>query len=358
VQQQLGEGTVLLNYLLAPSPRGMMAVYILALTRDEEMLTMGESGSFPHALIEMKSGNIVVRCHPLGLSVSALREAVAGNSLSMIETLKNDAHTLFGPIREKLARWREQGKDHLCVVPHGPLHYYPFHLLGEEEAPLAADWAVTYLPNLCMLRATPAVSDGVTAALGISWQFQNPFGLTPLPGAALEAQAIAQVTGRPAILERAATKKVFLDTLGRAARIHLATHARHRAAAPAFQSLHLAPAQGSDGELCAHEITGLDLRHVDLVTLGACETALSRFDSADNLRGLAPALLQAGVRSIIGTLWPAPDEPARTFFAAFYQGLQNGRPKAYAFHDAQLQTRDAFPDYRDWGGFYFMGEAG
>ena len=32
---------------------------------------------------------------------------------------------------------REQGKDHLCIVPHGPLHFLPYHLLELEGKPLA-----------------------------------------------------------------------------------------------------------------------------------------------------------------------------------------------------------------------------
>jgi len=46
-----------------------------------------------------------------------------------------------------LVKLKDEGKDHLCVIPHGPLHYYPFHLLGEPGSPLANDWIVTYLPS-------------------------------------------------------------------------------------------------------------------------------------------------------------------------------------------------------------------
>ncbi|MFE5587174.1 CHAT domain-containing protein [Kitasatospora sp. NPDC056531] len=68
----------------------------------------------------------------------------------------------------------------------------------------------------------------------------------------------------------------------------------HDAAAPAFQCLYLAPDQRSDGRLHAHELLGLELRGLDLVTLSACETALGRFDASDNPRGLPAALLLSG----------------------------------------------------------------
>lgn len=73
--------------------------------------------------------------------------------------------------------------------------------------------------------------------------------------------------------------------------------------APLFQTVFLAPGDNGDGTLRAHEVLGLDLRGLEPVTLGACETALGRIDLSDNLRGLPAALLLAGARAVIGTLW-------------------------------------------------------
>ena len=39
----------------------------------------------------------------------------------------------------------------LYIVPHGPLHYHPLHLIGTPGSILADDFAVTYLPNLYLL---------------------------------------------------------------------------------------------------------------------------------------------------------------------------------------------------------------
>jgi CHAT domain-containing protein len=52
--------------------------------------------------------------------------------------------------------------------------------------------------------------------------------------------------------------------------------------------------QAGEGRLFAHQIVGLDLRHVRLVTLSACESSPIRFDHNDNLVVLSSAFLLAG----------------------------------------------------------------
>ena len=138
--------------------------------------------------------------------------------------------------------------------------------------------------------------------------------------------------------------------------VHLATHGRHNVDAPAFQVLYLHPTADSDGELHAYELLGLDLRGLQLLTLSACETALGRFDLGDNIRGLPASFFITGVSSLIGTLWHVRDAVSRFFFSAFYRAYVSGTPLLDAFVDAQRQTRTQFPQYRDWGAFYFAGD--
>src|SRR5437879_13800465 len=48
-----------------------------------------------------------------------------------VETrLVADRDLMLGGTLAQLERLRNAGKNHLCVIPHGPLHYYPIHLLG------------------------------------------------------------------------------------------------------------------------------------------------------------------------------------------------------------------------------------
>ena len=92
------------------------------------------------------------------------------------------------------------------------------------------------------------------------------------------------------------------------------------------------------------------------MTLSACETALGRFDLADNLTGLPASLMLAGVETIVGTLWRVETGTSEHFFFALYRALKAGSNRLDAFTQAQRSTRAQFPAYRDWGCFYYMGE--
>lgn len=107
--------------------------------------------------------------------------------------------------------------------------------------------------------------------------------------------------------------------------------------------------------MAAHELLGMDLRGLELVTLSACETALGRFDVADNLRGLTATLLRAGARAIVGTLWPVETGTSTDFFTAVYTELGRGTTIGRAYSVAQQTTRRVHPQYRDWGAFVLLG---
>ena len=73
---------------------------------------------------------------------------------------------------------------------------------------------------------------------------------------------------------------------------------------------------------------------VELVTLSACQTAEG--DDRSPL-GLSGVVVQTGVKSAIGTLWPVADEAAKQFFSDFYKFYQqSGTTKAQAMQKAQL----------------------
>ena len=148
----------------------------------------------------------------------------------------------------------------------------------------------------------------------------------------------------------------MLNALHSSRYVHLSTHGRHNVVAPSFQSLYLTPDANSDGRLYAHEIVSSDFSGLEVLTLSACETALGRFDVSDNLRGLPASFLLAGAKTIIGSLWPAAVEPSELFFSTFYRELKADHNRLDAFTVAQTETRAQYPDYRDWGPFYLIGQ--
>ncbi|HWN44992.1 MAG TPA: CHAT domain-containing protein [Thermoanaerobaculia bacterium] len=361
--------TVLINYYLAQTADADRVAINLLVFTDQSITAVhiptgienkwAGVGTEPQLLVP-----------PLGLEIFSLRgfitqyPAFPGHPVSKqaAEWLEFSQRLFFGHFFDELGKLRAQGKDHLCIIPHGPLHYFPFHLIkGPDGKPLAEDWIITYLPHIKLLtarvpQAAPPARNASPVAMGISFQQFNLFQQEPLPQSISETEAVASIFGTPHVLEREATRGRLVAALQSAPYVHLSTHGTHNSYAPAFQCLYLAPEATSDGRFFAYELIGLDLRGLEVLTLSACESVLGRFDPADNLRGIPAYLLMGGLKTLIGTLWEAQAEPAERFFTTFYKELLGGRSRLDAFAHAQRAARQEFPEYDAWGPFCYIGD--
>lgn len=358
--------TVLIDVYLGVSTAGTIALFTLALTREGIQGAMVDT-NFPESEIQLSDTTRSARGSIMTVVVAELRRKLLEPSEP--DDVSSESRAELGQfltdylpgIAGALNTWRQQGKTHLCVVPHGPLHYLPFHLLQHDGEPLAAQWTVTTLPNHALMldvrggATTDTGREHQLAAFGLTYPPGNVHGLRPLPHAAAEAAAVAAVFGDAPVLDADATEERFRTALTSARYVHLAAHGRHDYEAPAFQCIYLTPGAGSDGCLRAYELLSLDLRGTEMVTLSACESSLGRVDLADNPRGLPAALLLAGVRSVVGTLWDVRTDAAEFFFTALYTQVRAGLSTDLAFTRAQRQTRARYPVYRDWGAFCFIG---
>jgi CHAT domain-containing protein len=283
-------------------------------------------------------------------------------NLDATERTAADQHAgLMGQVRTILGRLYTRllsGVDDLAslrslvIVPHGLLHYLPFHALWDGDRYLVERCAVSYAPSatlygVCRARAGRTRRGGALV-LGYSSDGRLPYVLH-------EAETVAAVLGEPARVEQAATR-TLLETEGRRARlIHIAAHGRFRADAPLFSQIELA-----DGPLTAADIFGLDLRSA-LVTLSACETGRSVLGGGDELVGLARAFLYAGAAGLLVSQWRVDDAATASLMARFYRGLSRGVGGAEALRAAQMAHIDAampesahqHPFY--WAGFQIIG---
>ena len=133
-----------------------------------------------------------------------------------------------------------------------------------------------------------------------------------------EAEIISEITGQEPLIDNAATKSAVLTALETSARVHIALHGMHNPISPMFQCPYVAQnTDGSAGEVYAHEVANLDLSHMELVSLSACETGLGRADESDNLLGLPAALFTAGVPAIVTTLWRVETNAANSFLNTY-----------------------------------------
>lgn len=109
-----------------------------------------------------------------------------------------------------------------------------------------------------------------------------------------------------------------------------------------------------DGILTGKEISLLNLRGADLVVLSACETGKGE-TTGDGVFGLQRAFKQAGVQTIIMSLWKVNDAATQLLMTEFYRNWLNaGQSKHEAFRNAQRAVRRQYPEPVYWAGFIMM----
>jgi CHAT domain-containing protein len=95
-----------------------------------------------------------------------------------------------------------------------------------------------------------------------------------------------------------------------------------------------------DGHLTAAEATALQLAGTQLVVLSACETGLGDVRSGEGVYGLQRALIVAGARTTLLSLWKVDDSATQHFMARYYALLQQGLGRSDALAAVQREFRD------------------
>ena len=363
IKPRLDERTALLQLFTGVLSDGRLGSWQLLLTRELEHLAVGVGQSqFPAAHVQASWRGRSVTMPWDGMWVGALRRAVqadpgpldvAPEAVGMLSSAYDRYFRALDDCREPLAA---AGVDRLIVVPHASSRFIPLHLAGRGGHTLADDWTVTYLVNLAQLTVDRTQAERRQGVGVFALSYADQPRLPLLHDSAAEAATIAAECGVEPILDEAATESAFRTALESYRYVHLRAHGRMYVDAPMFHTVFLHPSDHDDGRLRAYEVLALDLTGLELVTLGACETALARVDAADNPRGLPAALLLAGAQTVIGTLWPVLAPASTCFFAELYRRLMGGEENVRtAFGSAQRVTRQQFPQYRDWGAFYLVG---
>jgi CHAT domain-containing protein/tetratricopeptide (TPR) repeat protein len=273
-----------------------------------------------------------------------------GPLLSNMQGVLHQLHNyLIAPLAEALAGYKK-----LIVVPHGSLHYLPFHALYDGTGYLLEQFETSYLPGASFLcyRGSPSASRGGLAAFGHSYNGR-------LPHTNEEARTIAQHWQGQVWLEEAATLAALQNVAPKCQILHLATHAEFRPDNPLFSGLALA-----DGWLTTLDTFNLRLQ-ASLVTLSACQTGRNVVGGGDELFGLMRAFLSAGAASLVLSLWAVEDHSTKQFMQMFYQALADGFTKGGALQQVQrlfIENRNEGGEHYQhpyfWAPFYLVGDAG
>jgi CHAT domain-containing protein/Tfp pilus assembly protein PilF len=264
--------------------------------------------------------------------------------------------------------------DRVIFVPQDELFLVPFPaLLDQKGKYLIEKHTILTAPSIQVLELTrqqkqknqlsPAsdtlivgnpTMPSVSPKIG-----DEPQKLADLPGAKLEADAIAKLLGTKALTGDAANKAAVLSKIPQAKIIHLATHGILNNFQALKSAIALAPTANNNDNalLTAEEILDLKLK-ADLVVLSACDTGRGRI-TGDGVIGLSRSLFIAGTPSVIVSLWAVPDAPTAELMTEFYKNLyKNKLDKAQALRMAMLKMKDKYSDSpRKWAAFTLIGES-
>ncbi|WP_203974318.1 CHAT domain-containing protein [Planotetraspora silvatica] len=219
---------------------------------------------------------------------------------------------LLGPAARHLV-----GEEPVVVVPPGPLHGVPWALLPAlrervlSVSPSASTW-------LRARRIEPR-GDRVVLVRG--------------PGLATggaEVPVLADLYGGATVLENGtAAGDAVLKEIDGCRIAHIAAHGTFRADSPMFSSL-----QMDDGPLIVHDLERLRSAPYRIV-LSSCDSGTLEPVGADELLGLATALLPLGTAGIVASSVPVHDEAVVPLMVALHQALRSGRGLAEALRDAR-----------------------
>jgi CHAT domain-containing protein len=93
----------------------------------------------------------------------------------------------------------------------------------------------------------------------------------------------------------------------------------------------------NDGVLTALEVLGLNLSGTKLAILSACETGLGEIHEGEGVYGLRRAFQEAGVGSVVASLWEVSDAGTQTLMASLYARLLAGKSPHQSLREAQLE---------------------
>ena len=304
---------------------------------------------------------------------------------------------LFGALLEADAL---EGIGHLIVVPTQEVELVPLSLLTP------GDISASFVPSGSLyvwLRERPT-SDGPGSVLAVG---DPPFGkveeeselgnwpaghrrteLRSLPFSREEVLAVSSTFPEARVLLGEDASEAILaelaaegDLAGFRA-IHLASHALVDGYRPGRSSIALsrvglgdpleaalAGERRADGWLTADEIRARWHLNAELVTLSGCRTALGQRTRSEGHLGLTTALLQAGARSLLVSLWDVDDRATMLLMKSFYRHWRSDpdlglRPKAEALARARRDLRAYSPDGKEhpydhpayWSAFVLIGD--
>jgi CHAT domain-containing protein len=265
---------------------------------------------------------------------------------ALLTSTQAHLHELFNELLAPV--WSRLAGRRLVIVPHGILHYVPFHALYTGSEYVIDSCVVSYAPSASIYATCQQLPDGGgngALVLGVADE-QAPLIET-------EARAVAAALGDAHLFVGADATEQVLRTRGRDCRVlHIASHGYFRPENPMFSGIRL-----GDTYLNVYDLYRLHMR-ADLVTLSGCATGANVAAAGDELLGITRGLFCAGAKTLLLSLWNVHDESTGRFMAHLYQQIAAGAPPVRALRDSMLDLRAEYPHPYHWAPFVVTGKTG
>lgn len=242
----------------------------------------------------------------------------------------------------------------LTVQVDGRLRNTPFAALVRPDGTyLGAHSSVVLLPWLSKQNpASGSASFNTATRLVILRGASSEPGTDAIPEIYDESAELESRFPRSQLLEaRSSSEPDIVRSLQSAEIVHFTGHAQNRDG-----SASLLLGDDASGNLSSQSFAGVRLRTCRLAVLAACSTLSVETESGSIKSGLPEALLQAGVPTIVGTVWDVDSEATKRLMLDFYDQLLKGNSPEIALQrvEAQLSATADFAHPFYWSGFTVM----
>lgn len=245
------------------------------------------------------------------------------------------------------------GIENIIIIPDGNLGMIPFEALFTEKYKgkitdfykypyLIKKYNISYTYSANLFYGTFKKDSTQTRQftkdwVGIAPVFDgvknliiNDFYITPLPASKTEIDTIdskfktKNYNSLIKFREKANESFIKSDIIEQIKYLHIATHGYVNSDKPELSCVFLSNKedQDNDGVLYSGEIFNIELK-TDLVVLSACETGLGKIQKGEGIIGLTRALLYAGTKNIIVSLWKVADNSTSKLMIDFYDDILN-----------------------------------
>jgi CHAT domain-containing protein/tetratricopeptide (TPR) repeat protein len=269
--------------------------------------------------------------------VRRFEEPLLRATLSHLESLYDE---LIAPLRPFF-----QGR-HLIFVPHGPLHFLPFHALRNGDEYLCDTFTISYAPSATIFswcQEKPASSSQSSLVFGIADE--------RAPQILHEAESVAALLPQVSLhLGEQATSAVLREKGPHSGLLHLATHGIYRQDNPMFSGIRL-----GDGYLNLYDLYQMRL-DARLVALSGCATGMNFVAAGDELLGLQRGLFSAGATTLLLSLWDVHDQSTAQLMQHFYRHYISNGDMAMALQRAMQELRRQNPHPYFWAPFVLVGK--